>query len=345
MFLSACVGVYFVAAVVSAEDLKPPSPLPNLSKSLHSVRFYVGGGRIQAVASEAGVEQETSTDQGMSRREKLVLNTNDALDASIQYELSGGDEHLAVDVVDGQQFTVARRPAKDSKGPSIEFRQPQTGPLTLTVNDRDTVREVNAESLWHLIIAEPELSRRYLLPLLEMFRPDWRLLETAQAVEAQMLRTAAEYHPENLRAWDRLVAELGSDRFAERQHAENELRTAGSVVIPYLASLERRRLDFEQWSRVRQIVESADGDDEDRAEGIANRLMPDRRVWLMLLDRSSESGRRVAAGQLSFLLGSPIAFDPAGTDEVRRGQLLKLRQRVERDGHKQSNDLNTSPKR
>ena len=117
VFLSVCVGFWFLPTVVLAEEIKPPGQLPNLAKSLHSVRFYVGDGRIQAVASEAGVEQETSSDQGMSRREKLVLNTNDALDASIQYELSGGDEHLSVDVVDGQQFTVARRPAKDAKGP------------------------------------------------------------------------------------------------------------------------------------------------------------------------------------------------------------------------------------
>jgi hypothetical protein len=334
VFLSVCVGFCFFPTVLSAEEIKPPGQLPNLAKSLHSVRFYVGEGRIQAVASEPGVEQETSSDQGMSRREKLVLNTNDALDASIQYELSGGDEHLSVDVVDGQQFTVARRPAKDAKGPSIEFRQPQTGPLTLSVNDGATVREVKAESLWHLILAEPNLSQRYLLPLLEMFRPDWRLMESAQAVEAEMLHTAAEYRPENLRTWDRLVAELGSDRFAERQHAEYELRAAGSIVIPYLASLDRRRLDFEQWSRVQQIVESADSYDEDRPEQVANRLMADRRVWLMLLDRPNESSRRAAAGQLSFLIGSPIDFDPAGTDAARRSQLLKLTQRIERDGPK-----------
>jgi hypothetical protein len=318
-----------------AEDLKPPSPLPNLAKSLHSVRFYVGGGRVQAVASEAGVEQESSTDQGMTRREKLVLNTNDALDASIQYELSGGDEHLAVDVVDGQQITIARRPAKGVKGPSIEFRQPQTGPLTLSVTDGSTIREVKANSLWHMILTEPEMSERYLLPLLEMFRPDWRLMETARAAESQMLRTAAEYRPENLRVWDHLIGELGSERFVERQHADNELRAAGSVVIPYLASLERRRLDFEQWSRIQQIVASADGDEEDRPETIANRLMPDRHVWLVLLERPSESSRRTAANQLSFLLGSPIAFDPAGTDAARRSQVAKLAERIN----------GTSPKR
>ncbi len=331
---SVCVALIFVPTLLLAEDPKPPSPLPNLAKSLHSVRFYVGGGRIQAVASEAGVEQETSSDQGMARREKLVLNTNDALDASIQYELSGGDEQLSVDVVDGQQITIGRHPAKGVNGPSIEFRQPQTGPLTLSINDGATIREVKADSLWHIILTEPELSERYLLPLLEMFRPDWRLMETAHAAESQMLRTAAEYRPENLRSWDQLVAELGSDRFVERQHAEHELRAAGSVVIPYLASLERRRLDFEQWSRIQQIVALADGDDEDRPDTIANRLMPDRRIWLMMLERPSESSRRTAANQLSFLFGSPIAFDPAANDAVRRSQLAKLTERIGHDAPK-----------
>ena len=63
-------------------------------------------------------------------------------------------------------------------------------------------REVRGETVWYLLLAEPELCRQHLLPLLEMLRSDWRLVETAQAIESQMLRIAEAYQPENLRRWD-----------------------------------------------------------------------------------------------------------------------------------------------
>jgi len=294
---------------------------------LSSIHFYVDGGRLQAVASEPSVERDTSSDLGTSRREKLIVSTNADQDASIQYNLLTGDEMLTANVVDGRQFTISRRP-KGASGLAVEFNQPQEGLLTLSVKENGNQRDLKGPTIWHLLIAEPDLCNRCLVPLLEMFRPDWRLGETARRIEAQMLRTAGEFHEENLRTWDSLVADLASDRFAERQRAERELRAAGATVIPYLQGLDRRRLDFEQRSRIQHIIDSADNDDEDRAEGVASRLMADRHVWLVLLDRPEESTRRTAAGALSYLSGGPISFDPAATAPVRQRQLEALRKRI-----------------
>jgi hypothetical protein len=295
---------------------------------LSSIHFYVDGGRLQAVANEPSVERDTSSDLGgTNRREKLIVSTNADQDASIEYDLLTGDEILTANVVDGRQFTISRR-SKSSVGVAVEFNQPQDGPLTLSVKENGTAREVKGATIWHLLIAEPEVCGRILIPLLDMFRPDWHLAETAHSIEVQMLRTAGEFREENLRAWDALVADLASDRFAERQRAERELRAAGATVIPYLQGLDRRRLDFEQRSRIQHIIDSADNDDEDRAEGMASRLMADRQVWLVLLDRPDETTRRTAAGALSYLSGEPISFDPAAPAPVRQRQLDSLRKRI-----------------
>jgi hypothetical protein len=303
-------GFLLAATSAVAEDSKPSLALPNLANRLPSVHFYVDTGRLQAIANEAGIERENSSDLGTSRREKLIFNTNADQDASIQYELSTGDEQLSANIVDGQQFTIARRPAKDSHGPMVEFHQPQEGPLTLSVTDRGVIHELKAPTIWHLLLSEPELCGQYLLPLLEMFRPEWHLGETARSVETQMLRTAGEFRPENIKGWDALVAGLASDRFADRQRAERDLR------------------DYEQWSRIQHIIEAADTDDEDRPESVASRLMGDRHVWLVLLDRPDESTRRTAAGALSYLFCEPIQFDPAAPDSIRQRQLEALRKRV-----------------
>jgi hypothetical protein len=321
-------GFLLTATSAVAEDSKPSPALPNLANRLPSVRFYVDTGRLQAIANEAGVERENSSDLGTSRREKLILNTNADQDASVQYELSTGDEQLTANIVDGQQFTISRRPAKDSHGPVVEFHQPQEGPLTLSVIDRGVVHDLKGPTIWHLLLSEPKICRQYLLPLLEMFRPEWHLAETARSVETQMLRTAGEFRPENLRGWDSLVADLASDRFADRQRAEHELRAGGAAVIPFLQGLDHRRLDYEQWSRIQHIIEAADTDEEDRPESVSSRLMADRHVWLVLLDRPDESTRRTAAGALAYLFGEPIQFDPAATESIRQRQLEALRNRV-----------------
>ena len=194
-------------------------------------------------------------------------------------------------------------------------------------------RKVRGETLWYLLLAEPELCRQHLLPLLNMLRGDWRLVETAQAIESQMLRIAAAYRPENIRRWSALVANLASDRFLIRQAADRELRSDGTTVIPFLQSLNRHHLDLEQSSRIASIVESQSDSAEDTPEQEACRLMDNQRLWLVLLGRPQESTRGVAARQLAFLLGTDsIAFDPGAAAPVRKTQMEALRTRIEAHG-------------
>ena len=292
------------------------------------------GGRIQAVANEANVESEKSSELGTGFREKLAVSSDESQAASIHYELSAGAERLSVEVIGGRRITIRRghaktsRAADDSQPFEVEFHQPLDGPLTLNVTDRHGVRMVRGPTLWHLLLYEPELCRAQLLPLLQMFRPDWHLPDTADAIEAEMLRNAAAYRPENLKRWAALVADLASDKFSVRRHADRRLRAAGMTVIPYLQSLDRRRLDFEQLSRIDEIVAATETDDEDQAGEVAAHFMPDREIWLVFLDRPLESTRQTAARQLSYWLGAPIAFDPAASEPVRSRQLAALRQRI-----------------
>lgn len=315
----------------SAEEPKAKPGLPHLAARLHSVRFFIVDGRLQAVASEPGVEQENSSDAGAIRRDRLVLNTTGEQGPAIQYQLTAGGEQLNVDIVCGNQFTISRRATDNSHISAVEFHQPLDGPITLSIKDQTSSQEFKGATIWHLFLAAPDLCRQHLVPLLEMFRSDWRLVETAQSVEERMIRAAGETRPEKVQNWDALVAQLASDRFTDRQRAERELRVAGLAAIPFLRSLDHRQLDFEQWSRIQHVIEASDTDDEDRAETTAVRLMADRQAWLALLDRADESTRRTGAAELSRLLGEPVAFDPAAPEPVRKAQLEALRKRINHD--------------
>ena len=100
-------------------------------------------------------------------------------------------------------------------------------------------------------------------------------------------------------------------------------------MIPYLQSLNTHRLDLEQSSRIRGIVDSQADAAEDTPEQEACRLMDDRTLWLVLAGRPQESTRRMAARQLAFLLGESIQFDPGAAESVRKTQLNALRKQIE----------------
>ena len=313
----------------SAAAFGQVSPLPNLASRLVVVRFSVTMGRIEAAADQPGFESEQTSNVEPGHHETLSINSNNEQEASIKYELTTGDEQLSVDVSEGFEVVISRHPTKQSHSAQVDFHQPRMGPITLTVVQNGVTHEVRGDTVWYLLLAEPDLCRQHLLPLLEMLRGDWRLVETAQSIESQMLRIAEAYKPENIQRWGALVADLASDHFIVRQAAERELRADGTTVIPYLQALNHRQLDFEQYSRISGIVDSQANAAEDTPEQEACRLMDDRPLWIVLLNRPRETTRRLAVRQLAFLMGESIQFDPGAADSVRKSQLDVLRKRVE----------------
>ncbi len=317
------------ACRAEGEAAATKSPLPDLRARLSGIQFSVEGGRIEARSQEAGVEREQTTNLGESRQEKLIINASADANVAIKYELTSASEILAVEVQDGDQITISRRPLHGAKGLAVEFSQPQDGPLTFTIAGPGVAKSIHGDTLWHLLLSEPELCGQQLIPLLEMFRPDWHLVESAQTIEAQMLRTAQAYRPENIKRWTALVADLSNDRFADRQRADRALRGSGPSVLPFLASLDRHKLDFEQVTRIRRMLELADTQDEDVPDKVATHLMGDRLLWVSLLERLGESPREIAVQQLAFLMGHSIKFDPRASDSIRQRQLRSVRQVVE----------------
>jgi hypothetical protein len=321
-------GFFGLCLVGSSAVFGQSNLLPNLTSRLVVVRFSIGMGRIEANSDNAGFEREQSSTIEPGRHETLSVQTNNDQEASVKYELTTEDEKLSVTVSDGYDVAISRHPINKPHGAQVDFRQPRAGAITLTVLQEGATREVRGQTVWYLLLAEPELCRQHLLPLLSMLRSDWRLVETAQAIEAQMLRIAGTYQSENLHRWGALVDDLASERFAVRQSAERDLRTEGTIVIPYLESLDRHRLDLEQWSRIRGIVDSQSESAEDTPEQEACHLMDDRPLWIVLASRPRESTRRMAAHQLAFLLGRAIQFDPGAAEPVRKEQLAALRKQI-----------------
>ena len=126
------------------------------------------------------------------------------------------------------------------------------------------------------------------------------------------------------------MTELGGNRYSQRQSADRRLRESGPKLLPYLQRVDRSRLDTEQSRRIRDIIRSIVGvEDEDTPDRAALWLADDPRAWYTLTARDDVAKRRLAAAQLTRLLKGPIEFDPNATTAMRQAQRVELAKRIE----------------
>jgi hypothetical protein len=311
---------------LAAEDL--PSMNAHIQSNLRYLRIRMTGGRIQFTTIDPTRSSNTST-RNDDRQERLSLSYDSGL-VTMAYEMTTPATQITFNVTDGTEVIVRRQPQTGPGGTHVEFIQPAAGQLTLRVDEGEKRRLCRAETFWHLLLAEPELCREHLAPLLELVRPGWQLAQSAPLVEVAMRRKATLYEPRNRRELATLVAALGSDEYSRREAAERELRAGGQMILPFLRGVDRSRLDAEQSYRLRGIIGALGNEDaEDTADRVANWLAGDPRAWYSLLNRDDPALRLLAAQQLSRLLELPIKFDASADAAKRQAQVKVIAEQIE----------------
>ncbi len=315
----------------------PPTEIPILTQMAHNgyLKFQISSGRISVGGRRFG-NINTSSTSG-SRTEKLSIRvSNDQ--PLLNYVRSTAKEDFSIEVVYGGKLRIRRQGKEDSTIVRLDFSQAPGEPTSLTLGPQGQEQIYRARGLWHLLITRRQPCREHLIPILQLLHPQWRLAESADAVEAELLRMAAAGETPDRQQWAALVAQLADDRFARREAADRQLRLAGQAVLSYLQQIDFSQLEAEQQFRIRRIIRSLSQQTAgDVPEAVAQRLIADRNVWLALLSRSAESTRRQAAARLEAMLGEPIAFDPAAEEATRETQIERLRVRLGRDASEGGN--------
>ena len=293
---------------------------------LRWMQYKMVAGRIAVSSSYPGTNMTCGPAHvDGRRRERLEIHINQA-QIELQYELVSPDEQLSIALVDGKRLSIRRQRSEPKY--ALEFEQDPDGPLLFTLTEGDQRSSLRADSFWHLYLDEPELVRRRLVPVLEILHPSWQLASLGSALEESLFERAQNPQPLDTHRWNRLVDDLASPKFSDRTTAERELRAAGQVILPFLQNLDRTRLDAEQASRVRALVDSLAVSYEDSIDRIATWLAGDEQIWLSLLSRAELPRRRLAAKQLSLLVGLPVEFDPSADEAQRKAQIERLRARL-----------------
>jgi hypothetical protein len=303
---------------------------PNLANHLRG-NLNVGliSGRVVAGGEFTGRSLNSSSESG-DRREQLKVDLT-GVTPSVDYELSTAAFRIVLELDDGRALRIRRLPQGEGQTKFLEFLQPAEGNITVVVGANPPERSWSFDSMWHLLVAEPELVRTEIEPLLRLLRPGWPLTSEGQAVEAALYRQIDVQRNYDRRAWTELVEKLRSPHYVERLEADRKLRDLGQVVVPYLQHLPTQHLDAEQAYRIRLIVRSQGGErGEDSPETVAAWLVADPEIWYALARRTEGPQRTRATVQLGLLLGEPVTLAPDATGEALQTQLAEIRALIDR---------------
>lgn len=323
---ASCIGLTLLGLMsISGDWLHAQTTVlaPALVPHLDRIEVLVVDGRVTVLARTAGGTITTTTHRdGVEERLRLSLHP---VAPALEYEQISGEQHLSIIASDGQRVTIHRQSHDDAEVPEMRLSQAPGEPLRWSLGTPPEEETIEAPSLWHLLIREPERTASELVPYLELLRPNWQLSAAAVDLETELLTLARRFPDPRRGTWLRLVAQLGSSSFSQRERADRALRQAGPLVLGFLQAIPPAELDAEQRYRIRRIVAALSQDHGEDAPGlVARRLITDRSVWLALLRRSELSKRRIAAHHLEQLLGRRLDFDPAAASDVREQQLQAL---------------------
>jgi hypothetical protein len=312
----------FGASTTDAQQLQLS---PQLQNNLRFLHVGLVGGRVNATSSYSG-RSFTSTSQSKDRQESLKVDMNGAAPA-VDYQLTTDGFKVGVQLTAGNDLHIVRTPTNGSSAVLFELHQPAEGRVTVIVGDE----KLQADSLWHILLAKPELAKNELEPMLRLLRPGWPLVSQARAVEEALYKQVDATAKFDRKAWSELVTKLSSGKYLEREEADRRLRELGQAIVPYLKNLNPSQLDAEQMFRIRAIARRYESEEnEDNADAAAGWLAADAEIWYVLASRADASQRALVKTQLERILGEAVELDPAATGETLQMQLNKIREQIDR---------------
>ncbi len=323
-------GCLFLAACCrSVSGGEPPEMPDQIVRMLQLVQFETTGGRLVSFPQRVGHRTNQVLEVNGIRHE-LQIDSR-APTSSVLYKAVAPYYELSITADDGDHFLIEWRsngelPRDIDSITPLRFEQQGGKPLSLTVGENEDAKTIFAESIWHLMLAEPVVFREDLVPLLYMLRPAWDLIAVAEEIELALLHQAKTDRVIQQDHWSQWVEDLANERFAIREAADRQLREAGPAVLPLLRRLDSSLLDAEQRFRIRRIVGALTAvESTDSADTVVPWLASDPTAWFALLNRDDVNIRRTATDQLELLLGHPLEFNPTADESTREKQLESLR--------------------
>ncbi len=277
-------------------------PCPDLLFSdLGWVRFDVVMGQLVAATNRTKQDrQRAERTLPCGGTETLVVSIDRGL-TSLQYQLESDAQKLSLQVIRRENVCIRWEslPPGGVRTTMLYQQTPGKGVgLTIRVGT-EAERTYQAASLWHLLVAEPELRESHICDILESLRPDWHLREEVNTIRTALVNTAPWSVPTSMAEVEVLVRQMKHGDFCVRQAADRELRSRGRAVLCLLDRLDPQRLDCEQRLRIHEIRRHLTGSGIDTPQRVTAWLINNKQVWTALdnhdLDKHDAATGHVAA--------------------------------------------------
>ena len=317
------VGLFWSLTVCQSADAKANNA--SLLAKSPWIRVDLVLGRLTASKRAAGQGHHKHTAKSELPHEVLSI---DAIAGSprIRYERTDDHRDVRIEIVNHNEVVITKSAIGTSGGAIIHYQQRLGEPVELAVSvdgRRDYYRH---QSLWHLFIAEPEISQTHLVPILQLIQTDWRPVEAAARIEDRILATAKQEITVTPQYLTHLIRQLDDPAYSQRQAADREIVNFGVGVLPALRSIETNGLSPEQQMRLQRIQQRLVSATDDTPLRVAVWLANDPIVWLGMLEDQDAIKRAIATNRLERLRGESISFDPGGSEPSRRRQIARLRE-------------------
>lgn len=322
---AALIASLVVLLATSASFAEQVGSAQNLIPLQRWVRFEVIMGRLHANSVHLRRPMNLHRNDATSKRKESLSITYPGNICTVQYVASSPQESLRFDYQNTGRFELLFEPQEETAELYLHYYQMPQQPIRLVTGKGTDEKVFSADNLWQLFLAEPELCNQHLMPLLNRLRSDWPLAEQAESVKAELAWLSTQ-PKQPKKDWRRLINQLGSDRFQQRQLADRQLREEGLELLHYLQQFKMSKLSAEQRYRIKQIKASLTirrGDDT--PQRIARWLQNDPTIWMTLLSDDSLSHRTAAVAQLTHLHGRPINFNPKVSAALRKAEIDRLR--------------------
>ncbi len=296
----------------------------DLIQRLNWIRFELVQGRITTRDTRQGQSRSaTVTNEKQKTREEVTLKIVAGIPL-FTYDYKDSNQAIHIELVNNNRLLLKKTCSKNMDWPSIEFLQPEQGPIRLLVSQGESSVVYEGHHLWQLMLKHPDPCRAHLYPLLKLLRADWQLDQWSEQVETNLVRMASyQAHP----AYDqlqRLIGQLADPTFRIRQSADRQLRAMGQPVVSYLRQLDTEQMTSEQRLRIRRICQSLTTRTGDTPEAVTAWLLSSPRIWFILMDRPEHDVRRIAHQQLSRLVRKEVTFNPTASLQQREIQLGRI---------------------
>lgn len=298
------------------------SPLPS---QCPSVRFELVMGRLTALHLNAGQSRTSrGSDTDDETRETMQVHSEGPAQI-VRYDRQSSTQRITIEFTNGSRVSMIKEPLLDREKGLLELQQFPNGQWKVALGTGEQKRTWSASSFWHLLLAEPQLCQKEIVPLLKLLRPSWDFSDVAERLETALYRAAHSGEVVTRTHLAELVNELGHQDFQRRQAADQQIRSHGPSVLPFLSTLDATALNGEQRQRIRQIREHMLNAAPDTPERIAHWLVDDERVWITLLAHPDGEKRHLAALRLMQIHPDMLSFDPYGDEQYRQAQLAQLK--------------------